>query len=354
MYYVNPNIKNTERIFPEQGRYGKYRYDMNENPEGLPKEFVDSVLKEITPEFLSIYPEPDRFLNKYAKFIGGGATLDNLVATNGSDMAIRYLLETFGEPGKDVVTVAPSFEMYWVNCSILGLHHVPVAYESDLTISADKIIDAITENTRVVVLLNPNNPIGNVYTEEEATKIITAAKKVGAVVIIDEAYHYFYPNTFLNHALNDGNVVVLRTFSKLFSLAACRLGVVISTPDIIHYVKNAKLTFDANSIALLFGERILDRPDLVKELIQIEKEGKKYTLDSLSSRGYKCRDCRGNFIFVKPNHDAKIVAEKLAAKNVLVHPYGNSLLKDVIRVSTGSKKAMQIFLDAFFEADKDD
>jgi len=72
MYYVNPNIKNTERIFPEQGRYGKYRYDMNENPEGLPKEFVDSVLKEITPEFLSIYPEPDRFLNKYAKFIGGG------------------------------------------------------------------------------------------------------------------------------------------------------------------------------------------------------------------------------------------------------------------------------------------
>ena len=285
---------------------------------------------------------------------GGGATLDNLVATNGSDMAIRYLLETFGEPGKDVVTVAPSFEMYWVNCSILGLHHVPVAYESDLTISADKIIDAITENTRVVVLLNPNNPIGNVYSEEEATKIITAAKKVGAVVIIDEAYHYFYPNTFLNHALNDGNVVVLRTFSKLFSLAACRLGVVISTPDIIHYVKNSKLTFDANSIALLFGERILDRPDLVEQLIQIEKEGKKYTLDSLSSHGYKCRDCRGNFIFVKPNHDAKIVAEKLAAKNVLVHPYGNSLLKDVLRVSTGSKKAMQIFLDAFFDADKDD
>lgn len=86
-------------------------------------------------------------------------------------MGIRYLLETFGEKGKDVVTVAPSFEMYWVNCCILGLHHVPVAYEPDMTISIDKILDAITENTRIVVLLNPNNPIGNVYTEDELEKV---------------------------------------------------------------------------------------------------------------------------------------------------------------------------------------
>ena len=123
-------------------------------------------------------------------------------------MAIRYLLETFGEPGKDVVTVAPSFEMYWVNCSILGLHHVPVAYEDDLTISVDKILDVITDDTRIVVLLNPNNPVGNVYTEEEASAVIAKAKEVGAVVIIDEAYHYFYPNTFLNHALQYDNCLL--------------------------------------------------------------------------------------------------------------------------------------------------
>ena len=60
-YYVNENFRKTERIFPMQGRYDYLRYDMNENPEGLPKEFVDSVLREITPEFLAVYPEPDRF-----------------------------------------------------------------------------------------------------------------------------------------------------------------------------------------------------------------------------------------------------------------------------------------------------
>ena len=198
MYYVDEHIKNTNRVFPQQGRYDYLRYDMNENPEGLPKEFVDSVLKEITPEFLSIYPEPDRFLNKYAAYIG--ASYENVVAVNGSDMGIRYLLETFGEKGKDVVTVAPSFEMYWVNCSILGLHHVPVAYESDMTISIDKILDAITENTRIVVLLNPNNPIGNVYTEDELEKVIEKTKKVGAIVIIDEAdsavHDYLFKKVF--------------------------------------------------------------------------------------------------------------------------------------------------------------
>lgn len=351
MYYVDEHIKNTNRVFPQQGRYDYLRYDMNENPEGLPKEFVDSVLKEITPEFLSIYPEPDRFLNKYAAYIG--ASYENVVAVNGSDMGIRYLLETFGEKGKDVVTVAPSFEMYWVNCSILGLHHVPVAYEPDMTISIDKILDAITENTRIVVLLNPNNPIGNVYTEDELEKVIEKTKKVGAIVIIDEAYHYFYPNTFLKYALNEENVVLLRTFSKLFSIAACRLGIVISNSQIIHYVKNAKLTFDANAIALLFAERILDHPEMIEQLIETEKEGKAYTLAELTKNGYETRDCRGNFIFVTPKHQATEVAQKLETeKKILVKSYGNEMLKKYLRISVGSKDAMERFLTAFFEIDE--
>ncbi len=350
-YYVNENIKNTKRVFPMQGRYDYYRYDMNENPIGLPSDFVEKVKKEITPEFLSIYPEPDKFLNKYAKFIG--VNYENVLTTNGSDMAIRYLLETFGEKGKEVVTVSPSFEMYWVNCSILGLKHVPVEYEKDLTIKIEKILDAISENTRIVVLLNPNNPIGNVYSNEEVEKVIEKAEKVGAVVIIDEAYHYFYPKTFLDYAIKKENVIVLRTFSKLFSIAACRLGIIISNPKIINYVKNGRLTFDVNSIALLFGEKLLDNPELIDELIDIENEGKQYTLDVLRKNDYKCKDCMGNFIFVEPHNDAKGLSDKLCKeKKILVHSYGNELLKRYIRVSIGSKEAMKIFLDAFLELDK--
>ena len=348
--YVNPFVKNTDRVFPQQGRYGKLRYDMNENPEGLPKEFVDSVLKEITPVFLAVYPEPDRFLRKYADFVG--VDFENVMCTNGSDMAIRYLLETFGEVGKEVVTVSPSFEMYWVNCNILGYRHVPVAYEPDLTIKIEKIVAAITENTRIVVLLNPNNPVGNVYTDAEFDAVQKRTEEVGALVIIDEAYHYFYSRTFLKKALAAPNVIVLRTFSKLMSIAACRLGVIIGRPELVGYVRNARLTFDANSIALLFAERLIEHPEIVDELIRIEKDGKAYALGLLAERGYWCRDCMGNFIFIKPKHPAREVASRLEQeKNVLVHPYGNPLLKDYIRVSVGSRNAMQKFLEAFFEVD---
>lgn len=103
MYYVNKNVASMKRVLPMQDRGGYLRLDMNENPQGLPEKFVKEVLSEVTPEFLSTYPEPDKFLKKYANFIG--INFENVLTTNGSDMAIRYLLEIFGEKGKNVVTV---------------------------------------------------------------------------------------------------------------------------------------------------------------------------------------------------------------------------------------------------------
>ena len=138
---------------------------MNENPEGLPKDFIEMVKKEITPEFLATYPEQGRFLKKYANYIK--MPLENIMAANGSDMAIRYIFETFGELGKDVVTVSPSFEMYRVHCSILGYNCVQIEYDDNFTLSVDKIVAAINDRTRIVVLVNPNNPVGNTYSENE-------------------------------------------------------------------------------------------------------------------------------------------------------------------------------------------
>ena len=350
-YFVNEDIKRTERVFPLQGRYGYHRYDLNENPEGLPKEFVDDVLQEVTPEFLSIYPEPDRFMKKYAKYIG--VEYENVLVTNGSDMGIRYILETFGERGKEVVTVSPSFEMYRVNCSILGLQHVPVMYEEDLSIDIEKIVAAISKDTRVVVLLNPNNPVGNAYSDSEVKTIIARAQEVGAIVVIDEAYHYFYPNTFLDLVFSEKNVIILRTFSKLFSLAACRLGVIVSNPEIIHYIKNGKLSFEVNSFALLFGERILDKPQIIENLIQNEKEGKQYVVERLTEHRYEFIECKGNFILIKPKTDPqKITLELERQKKILIHAYSGGLLREYIRISIGSRKSMEFMMDAFFELDE--
>ena len=96
----------------------------------------------------------------------------------------------------------------------------------------------------------------------------------------------------------------------------------------------------------------MDNPTIIEGLIKTQQEGKDWLLSELKRLGYWCRDCLGNFIFIKPRHNAHDVAGRLAEMNVLVHPYGNTLLKDFIRVSTGSRSSMCKFLSAFEEADK--
>lgn len=349
MYYVNENIKNCVRVFPEQDRYSYARYDMNENPEGLPQWFVDEVLSEITPEFLATYPEHDKFRKMYAEYIG--VKLENVAVTNGSDMAIRFAMEVFAEKGSSVVTVAPSFEMYWVNCSMLGLKHVPVSYDADLTIDAKKIVAAIDETTDIVVLLNPNNPIGTVYTEDEARMIIEKAREVGAIVIVDEAYHYFYKHTFLPFIQEYDNVVVFRTFSKLFSLAAVRMGMMIGNEELIGYARKSMPSFEVNAIALKFGEHMMLHTELIEELMETESEGKAWLLEELRSRDYETTASHGNFIFIIPKTSAQDVAEKLREKKILIKTFGNEFLKNYVRISTGSKKSMEYFLEAFLEVD---
>lgn len=349
--YVNPYFNATHRIFPEPGRYAFKRYDMNENPEGLPLDFVEAVKKRITPEFLATYPEPQAFIQKYARFVGVEAA--NIMTTNGSDMAIRYVLETFGKPGSNVVTVAPTFEMYRINCSLLGLQHVAVCYEDDLSFDTNKILNAIDEQTSIVSVLNPNNPIGNVFSEEEVEAIIQKASAVGALVILDEAYHYFHPVTFLPFIKKYDNVLLLRTFSKCFSIAGCRLGVVIGSEPLINALYRPRLTFDVNSIALLFGEALVDNPDILSQLIDIEKQGKEYLTKEIEEKGYSYLGGAGNYIFIKPRLAPSEIEEKLRLEyKVLVKTFGHPLLKDYIRVTSGSQASMEVFLDAFFEADQ--
>ena len=162
-----------------------------------------------------------------------------------------------------------------------------------------------------------------------------------AVVIIDEAYHYFCPSTFIDLTQTYDNVIVMRTFSKLFSLAACRLGVIISNPQGIHSVNNTRPTFDVNALALLFGEKILDHPELIDELVAAEREGRFWTIDTLRERGWEARPSEGNFIFVRTHRPAGEVAADLEARGILVKSWGSGMLKDYLRISTGSKAAME-------------
>ncbi len=357
--YIKPCIKDILRIGGQQGRAGFLRLDMNENPGGLPASLVESVKQELTPEYLAMYPEESRTKKLLASYLT--KTLDgqrvltdkNLCLTNGSDMAIRYLYEIFAEPGSSVVTVAPSFEMYRIYSQIFGLNHRPIALGENFSIRIEDILAAIQDDTDLVVLLNPNNPVGRTYTEAEFEQITEKAAKVGALVIVDEAYHYFYRTTFLGQALEKENVAILRTFSKLLSLAGCRMGYIAANPRIIEYVNHVRPSFEVNTVVLKFAEKLLEAPEIIDRLQQEADQGKAYLCDSLLAHGYEIMIQEGNFIFVKPRHvSADEAARRLEQdERVLVKTYGTPLLKPYLRISTGAECYMEAFLQAFYRVD---
>lgn len=355
--YIKPWIKEIVRIGGQQGRYGYLRLDMNEGAGGLPSDLVEEVKAELTPEYLAMYPEESAALSLLAEYLSresaAALTTDNLCLTNGSDMAIRYLYEIFAESGSAVVTVAPSFEMYRIYAEVFGLTHRPVKIGENFEIPVEQILESIQEDTDLVVLLNPNNPVGRSYTKDEFERIVSRAADVGALVIADEAYHYFYPETFLKKALEKDNVVVIRTFSKLMSLAGCRLGFMVSNPQIIEYVRHVRPSFEVNAVALKFAEKLLARPEVIERMRLEAQEGKDYLVERLGAHGYETMVQEGNFIFVKPKSaSAKETAERLEhEKHVLVKSYGAPLLKDYLRISTGAKEYMERFLEAFLEVD---
>jgi len=352
MYYLDSKIENLYRIFDQNERKNFLRLDLNENPGGLPQEFINEVLKNVTPQFVAQYPETLHFTEVLANYLG--TDISHLCLVNGSAEGIRYIIQAFTSPGGRIVGVVPSYFMFQVYSEMYGRNFVKVPYNEDLTMDVNNIIHTLTDDTQLLILLNPNNPMGNVYSDEEFERILSAAREKEINILIDEAYHYFYPKTFIKYALEQEHVFVTRTFSKLFSLAGCRLGYVAGWPEGVKTVQKLCTPHNTNAFAMKFAEEILTHSDVLYTLITNFNEGRKYLIDTLDANGYPHKGEAGNFIFIKTKTDAeRIVSRMKAEKKILIKSYPNvGEFGTCLRVSIGEKKYMQQFMDALLELDK--
>lgn len=352
MYYLNPNIKNLHRIFDQNERKDFLRLDLNENPGGLPQDIIDEVLADITPQFVAQYPETLQFTETLAKFLH--TDIQHLCITNGSAEGIRYIIQAFTSENGRIVGVVPSYFMFQVYSEMYGREFVKVPYDEGLNMDVQRIIAEITADTQLLILLNPNNPMGNCYSDEEFKLIMEAADANKVTVLIDEAYHYFYPKTFIEYALQHEHVFVTRTFSKLFSMAGCRLGYVAGWPEGIKMVQKLCTPHNTNAFALKFAEYILTHPQILKHLIAQFKEGRKYLIDFLDENGYGHKGEAGNFLFIKPKTSAKEIVERMKdEKKILIKSYdGVGKFGTCLRVSIGERKYMEQFTAALLELDK--
>lgn len=352
MYYLNENIKKLDRIFDQNKRNGYIRLDLNENPGGLPQEFINRVLSDIDPEFISQYPETLEFTQILAKYLNTDIEHINLV--NGSSEGIRNIIQAFTSENGKILGVTPSYAMFEVYAKMYNREFVPLRYTDDLKMPVEKILDAMTPDIQLLIILNPNNPVGNTYSYEEMDRIVKKAKENEITILIDEAYIYFYPNSFIKYALENEHIFITRTFSKLFSLAGCRLGYVVGWPEGIKMIQKLCTPHNVNAFGMKFAQAILEEPGMLDKLISKQKEGKEYLIKELKNNDYIVNAQEGNFIFIQPKTDADIIVKRMKKeKNILVKSYnGIGKLGKCLRVSTGEKEIMKIFIEALLELDK--
>ena len=352
MYYLDKKIENLDRIFDQNKRAGYLRLDLNENPEGLPQEFINEVLKDVTPEFVAQYPETLEFTQVLAKYLG--TDIEHLCLVNGSSEGIRQIIEAFTSPDGKIVGVSPTYAMFEVYPKMYGRQFIPIKYTENLEMPVENILKELNPEIQLLILLNPNNPMGNTYTDEEFKMILDAAKKNEITVLIDEAYMYFYPHSFIDYALKDEHIFVTRTFSKLFSLASCRLGYVAGWPEGIKMVQKLCTPHNVNAFGMKFAQTIIEKDGMIDKLVSLHLEGKNFLIDSLKEHGYEFNAKEGNFIFIKPKTDANnLVVRMKNEEKILIKTYnGIGSFGTCLRVTTGGIKAMKRFTEALYKLDK--
>lgn len=353
MYYADDKLVNLHRIFDQNKREGYLRLDLNENPEGLPQDFIEEVLSGVTPEMVAQYPETLEFTELLAGRLG--TDIEHISLVNGSSEGIRNIIEAFTSPGGKIVGVSPSYAMFEVYSKMYGRNFIPVEYDENLEMDIERIIAALDDDAQLLILVNPNNPMGNVYSAEEMERLFAAAESHQITVLVDEAYHYFSDETSMGYALAHEHVFVTRTFSKLFSLAGARLGYVVGWPEGVALVQKLNTPHNVNMFAMLFAKAILEKEGMLDSLIEAQHEGKAWLVKQLDGAGYEYQNSGGNFMFIKPRGNAtQIVLRMKEEKGILIKAYdGIGSFGSCLRVTTGPVASMKKFFAALSEIDSD-
>lgn len=330
----------------KQSRKDYLRLDMNENPSGLPADFIRETLSSVDANYLSTYPEYAVLQERIARH--NNLESGNICLANGSDGAIKYIFETFIEPGDRVLLTDPTFAMYPIYCRMFKAEPVLVSYDADFLLPLDRFIDELSGNIKMAVIVNPNNPTGSALTKEQMALLLETAQKYNVLLVIDEAYFYYYKDTVITDIKKYDNLIVLRTFSKLCGIAALRIGYAAASVEIAQQLRIVRPTYDVNGMAVLFAIKLLDHPEVITRMTEEVNRGRKFLVAKLKENNIPYVNGLANFVLVHCGKRAEEVKEKLKLKNILIGgPFQPDFLKDYLRVSLGNESLMSQFFESF-------
>jgi histidinol-phosphate aminotransferase len=292
------------------------RLHLNENTGGCSPKVVEAVRAFDGPA-LATYPDFTDAVRETAAFLG--VDPDRIVLTNGLDegillVSIAYLADRSITP--EVLVAQPAFEPYLLGANSLGARVVTVPPEKDFGFPLEGMLRAITPNTRLVYVNNPNNPSGQPIAKDAIRRIARAAAH--AVVFVDEAYHDFLGENFLEEAAQFPNVLIGRTFSKAFGLAGMRVGVMIASPELLAPIRRCMPLFNLNVVAVAALRAAIADPAFREWYLAQANESKELVYAACERAGLKYWKSAANFVLIDGGARVRELIDGMIAKGVFV------------------------------------
>jgi len=340
-YQPGKPVKELER---ELGVENAVKLASNENPLGPSQKVIDAVTAFL-PE-ASRYPLGDAFYLREKMAEKLGVDGEKLIFGTGSNEIIELVIRTFMTEGEHVMSFAPSFSVYGIIAQAAGFKCEWIPMTTEFTVDFKGLKDALVNKPRIIFLANPNNPTGGIFTTEELTDFMDAADPE-TIVVMDEAYFEYadaeeYPDSI---SLMDKypNMIVMRTFSKAYGLAAFRVGYAIAQPECIDLLNRVRQPFNTNMLAQVAAETALADTKYLEKVLTENKTGKEYLYKEFERLGCDYIPTQANFILVNVKF-GEAVFNELLKEGIIVRYLGPGLGK-YIRVSIGTMEENKIFIE---------
>lgn len=316
----------------------------NENPYGPSPRAADAMSR--TP--MHIYPDPFQRSLRASLSEYTGFPTENIIAGAGSDELIDLLFRLFIEPGDAILDCEPTFAMYAFCARIAGGELRLIQRDELFEIDVQAVRESIDDKTKIIFVSSPNNPTGNMASEDQ----VRALLDTGLIVVIDEAYYEFSKETVGNLVGEYDNLVILRTMSKWAGLAGLRIGYGIMSDGLVSHIIDIKPPYNVNAAAEAAAIASLEDSDYLLGNVQKIVDDRESLFQSLAAiDGIKPWPSQGNYILCQMDRpeDAQHMVDGLASRGVFVRKFGSDRLRDCFRVAVGTPGENAAFLNAVTE-----
>jgi histidinol-phosphate aminotransferase len=328
------------------------RLNTNESPYAPPAAFVDRWLGALGDVEWNRYPDrgATRLRSRLGEFLGQPAA--RILCGNGSNEVLQTLLLTYGGPGRRALMFEPTYALHAQIARGTATEIVAGERRPDYTIDPDDAVAAI-ERTKpaVVFACSPNNPTGTVDSRPTIERLAAAAAAAGALLIVDEAYGEFAPWSALELVSEQRPLVVVRTYSKVWSLAGLRLGFAVAPAWMVHELEKVLLPYNLSVPTQLAGELALDfRTEMEQRVASLVEERGRVFATLAATDGIDASPSGANFVLFRVAGDAHDLWKRLLARNVLVRDFSSwPRVEGCLRVTIGTPSENDTFLEALAE-----